>query len=105
MQPGFLLGMKTEFHRLSAAGLVNRVNVGDMLSKQTATEKQQNRQYLLKVLTSIRFLARQGLPFRGDGDETDSSLPAFTSPWRGLPSHPSISTKTAAEMYSPLSTK
>lgn len=63
-----------EFHQISAAALANRVNVGDMLSKQAATEKQQNRQYLLKVLTSIRFLARQGLPFRGDGDETDSNL-------------------------------
>ena len=48
--------------------------MGDMLSKQAATEKQQNRQYLLKVLTSIRFLACQRLPFRGDGDETDSNL-------------------------------
>ena len=48
--------------------------MGDMLSKQAATEKQQNRQYLLQVLTSIRFLARQGIPFRGDRDETDSNL-------------------------------
>ena len=45
-----------------------------MLPKQAATEKQQNRQYLLKVLTSIQFLARQGIPFRGNGDETDSNL-------------------------------
>lgn len=89
-----------EFHRLSAAALANRVNVGDMLSKQAATEKQQNRQYLLKVLTSIRFLGCQGLPFCGDGDETDSTLHQllFLSLWRGLPSHPS---KTAAEVYSP----
>ena len=45
-----------------------------MLSKQAATQKEQNRQYLLKVLSSIRFLARQGLPLHGDGDETDSNL-------------------------------
>ena len=63
-----------EFHQLSAAALANRVNVGDMLSKQAATKKQQNRQYLFKVLTSIRFLTRQGLPLRGDGDESDSHL-------------------------------
>ena len=31
-------------------------------------------QYLLKVLSSIRFLARQGLPLCGDSDETNSNL-------------------------------
>lgn len=45
-----------------------------MLSKQAAAEKQKNRQYLLKVLSSVRFLARQGLPLRGDGNDTDSNL-------------------------------
>lgn len=63
-----------DFHKSTAAALASRVDVADMLSKQAATEKQQNRQYLLKVLSSIRFLARQGLPLRGDGDETDSNL-------------------------------
>ena len=63
-----------DFHKSSAAALASRVDVGDMLSRQAATEKQQNRQYLLKVLSSIRFLARQGLPLRGDGDETDSNF-------------------------------
>ncbi len=63
-----------DFHKSTAVALASRVDVGDMLSKQAATEKQQNRQYLLKVLSSIRFLARQGLPLRGDGDETDSNL-------------------------------
>lgn len=63
-----------EFHKSSAAALSSNVDVSDMLSKQAAAEKQQNRQYLLKVLTSIRFLARQGLPLRGDGNEIDSNL-------------------------------
>ena len=63
-----------DFHKSTAAALASRVDVADMLSKQAATEKQQNRQYLLKVLSSIRFLARQGLPLHGDGDETDSNL-------------------------------
>ena len=53
-----------DFHKSSAAALASRVDVGDMLSRQAATEKQQNRQYLLKVLSSIRFLARQGLSLR-----------------------------------------
>ena len=63
-----------DFHKSTAAALASRVDVGDMLSKQAATKKQKNRQYLLKVLSSIRFLARQGLPLRGDGDDTDSNL-------------------------------
>ena len=33
-----------------------------------------NREYLLKVLSTVRFLARQGLALRGDGDEVDSNL-------------------------------
>ena len=45
-----------------------------MLSKQYATEKRVNREYLLKILSSIRFLARQGLPLRGDMNETDSNF-------------------------------
>ena len=63
-----------DFHKSTAAALANRVDVADMLSKQAATEKQQNRQHLLKALSSIRFLARQGLALRGDSDETDSNL-------------------------------
>ena len=37
-----------------------------MLSKAAATEKKNNREYLLKISSSIRFLGRQGLPLRGD---------------------------------------
>lgn len=33
-----------------------------------------NREYLLYVMSSIRFLARQALPLRGDGDEKDSNF-------------------------------
>ena len=60
-----------DFHKMSASALASRVDVGDMLSKEAATLKQQNRQYLLRLLSSLRYLARQGLPLRGDGDETD----------------------------------
>ena len=64
----------SNFHKSAAAALASRVDVSDMLSKQAAAEKQKNRQYLLKVLSSIRFLARQGLPLRGEGNDTDSNL-------------------------------
>ena len=39
------------------------------MSRQTAAEKKENCEYLLKLLSSVRFLARQGLAFRGDGDD------------------------------------
>ena len=42
-------------------------DVADVLSKAAATEKKNNREYLLKIISSIRFLGRQGLPVRGDG--------------------------------------
>ena len=45
-----------------------------MLSRQDATEKKANREYLLKPLSSVRFLARQGLPLRGDDNEADANL-------------------------------
>ena len=45
-----------------------------MLSKQYATEKRANREYLLKILSSIRFVARQELPLRDDRNETDSNF-------------------------------
>ena len=53
---------------------MNKADIGEMLPKQHALEKRSNRMYLLKVLSSLRFLARQGLPLRGDGDERDSNF-------------------------------
>ena len=49
-------------------------DVGEMLSSTHQKEKNANRQYLLKVMQNIRFLARQGIPLRGDGDEHDSNF-------------------------------
>ena len=54
--------------------LASQVDITDKFSKQAAAEKQENRQYLLKALSSIRFLARQGLPLSGGGNDMDSNL-------------------------------
>lgn len=35
-----------DFHKMSASALATKTDVGDMLSKEVATHKQQNRQYL-----------------------------------------------------------
>ena len=44
-------------------------DVGEMLSSTLSAEKQTNRQYLLKVAESVKFLARQAIPYCGNGDE------------------------------------
>ena len=49
-------------------------DIGDMLSKQHADIKKLNRECFLKILSNIQFMARQGLAFRGDGDEVDSNF-------------------------------
>ena len=41
-------------------------NVGDLLSAQHANQKSITRAYLAKILQNVIFLARQGLPMRGN---------------------------------------
>lgn len=48
-------------------------DVGEMLSSTLIKEKAENRQCLLKVLSSLRFLARQGCGIRGH-DEADGNF-------------------------------
>ncbi len=49
-------------------------NIAEILSREVMKEKEQNRSMLLKIISSIRFLARQGLPLRGDGKEEDGNF-------------------------------
>ena len=49
-------------------------DVGESLSSAVKLEKLERRAVMMKILSNIRFLARQGLAFRGDGDETDSNF-------------------------------
>ena len=49
-------------------------DVGELQSAEHRAEKARNREMLLLVLQNIRFLARQGLPLRGDGDESGSNF-------------------------------
>ena len=44
------------------------------IAESLSVEKLERRQCFLKVLSNIRFLARQGLPLRGHGDESDSNF-------------------------------
>ena len=64
-----------DFHKTAASALSSKSNIADMLSSQVASEKKANHDYMLKVISSVRFLARQGLPLRGDGPlEQDSNF-------------------------------
>ena len=49
-------------------------DVGEMLSSQLAKLRLERRKCFLKLLSNARFLSRQGLPLRGDGDETNSNF-------------------------------
>ena len=49
-------------------------DIGELLSTAHASEKEYNRKYLLKVAQNVQYLARQGLPLRGDGNENDSNF-------------------------------
>ena len=49
-------------------------DVGEMLSHTLIVEKKENRLCLRKLLSSIRFLARQGCAIRGDQNESDSNF-------------------------------
>ena len=49
-------------------------DVGELLSSQLAKERLERRKCLLKLLSNVRFLSRQGLAFRGDADESDSNF-------------------------------
>ena len=49
-------------------------DVGELLSLAHQEDKANNRRMLLKVLRSIRFLARQGLPLMGGGGDSESNF-------------------------------
>ena len=51
-----------------------RGDVGELLSQQHQEEKATNRKMLVKIFENIRFLARQGLPLRGNDRDVDSNF-------------------------------
>ena len=64
----------SNFHKQAVDSLVVKSTVGELLSSQHAKEKKDHRDYLVQDLSAIRYLARQGLPLRGDKEEIDSNL-------------------------------
>ena len=76
--------MAFKSHELSACHLeaveviirlpATTTHIGVHLSQQYALEMKQNKRMLLKVLSSIRFLSRQGLALRGHDDDGDGNM-------------------------------
>ncbi len=62
------------FHRHANEILATTTDVSEMLSKQTVTEREKNRECFILIAKSLRHLARQGLPLRGSGDESNSNF-------------------------------
>ncbi len=50
------------------------VHIGVQLSQQFARELEDNGSMLIKILSCIRYLSRQGLALRGNGHENDGNL-------------------------------
>ena len=44
-----------------------------------AEDRHEHHQFFLKILFNVRFLARQALPLRGNGDECDSNYNSYSS--------------------------
>jgi len=61
-------------HKEAVLKTTATVNVSEILSSALAKEHLERRKCFLKVLSSVRFLSRQGLALRGDGDESDSNF-------------------------------
>ena len=49
-------------------------DIGELLSSAHSNEKACNRKNLMTVARCLRFMARQGMAIRGDGDEMDSNF-------------------------------
>ena len=49
-------------------------DIAETLQRELTKQKSENRQMLLKILLNIRFLARQSIAIRGDGDEENSNF-------------------------------
>ena len=63
----------SDFHKHCVESLSSQ-DVGELFNKEVLRERHTNHECLLRILSSVQFLARQGLPLRGDGDEEDSKL-------------------------------
>ena len=67
---------KSRAHReaLEKIAAIKCTPISTRLNEQLASAQSLHREMLLKVISSIKFLARQGIPFRGHNDDTEANL-------------------------------
>ena len=76
-EKGFSKHENSTFHKNATSMLETALttkDIAEQLSSQHEAEKLTRRKNLLKILSSVRYLARQGLPLRGDGDDKNSNF-------------------------------
>ena len=77
---GFSKHENLTFHKNATSMLgtaLTTKDIAEQLSSKHEAEKLTRRKNLLKILSSVRYLARQGLPLRGDGDDKNSEFKNF----------------------------
>ena len=72
----FMEHLKSDCH-LEAISKQNEVNIGKIISADYKKQEEQNRECLVKIIEILRLLGRQGLPFRGHGDERNGNFNQF----------------------------
>ena len=69
---------KSTTHKRAVEGVITLPkttrDIGKLTSSAHAAEKRKNQQCLVTIAENIRFLARQGIALRGDGDESNSNF-------------------------------
>ena len=71
----FEMHEKSEMHREALERLEYRasnVHIGNLLNREVAADQEFHRCMLLKLLRAIRFLAKQGLAFRGHDESSEA---------------------------------
>lgn len=75
---GFQKHESSKCHQQAALRLVTiprtTANVSEMLSNNLIETQRKNRESLMHIISCLRYLARQGLPLRGHGDDKDSNF-------------------------------
>ena len=72
---GFTKHEHSTYHLTAIQALSNKSDdIGELLSDAHRAEKDTNRQMLLHVLSTVRYLARQGLAFRGHNDDASNFM-------------------------------
>ena len=67
-------GFSNHHKAAHSALLPGTADVGELLSDVHSEQKKENRQFLMKIISNLRYLARQAEPFRGSKDDNNSNF-------------------------------